>query len=298
MFGRIAIATAALLMLGAAPADRYQVPKPPRPATEWAAQCEEFDKWDKPGPPFKIHGRTYYVGTCGITAILIASDRGHAIIDSGTEAGAEIVAANVAAMGLRITDVKALYMSHEHFDHVGGMAKLQALSGATLGATGPAGSVMLSGLPAKDDPQFGQLPKMAAVDKLERILPGDEGYSARTIVTPVFTPGHTPGALSWTWKSCEGKTCLRIVYADSLNPISAKGYRFSDHPEYVAQFRAGIDRIAALPCDILITPHPGSSGMRARILKGSLVDGTACRTYAEGVSKRLDARLAEEQVGK
>ena len=39
----------------------------------FGGSCEDFDDWDKPTPPFRIHGDTWYVGTCGITALLIRS---------------------------------------------------------------------------------------------------------------------------------------------------------------------------------------------------------------------------------
>ena len=91
----------------------------------FAQACEDWDEWDKPAEPFLIHGNTWYVGTCGISAILIEGDDGLVLIDTGTAKGSEVVAANIASLGFKITDVKALLGSHEHFDHVGGMARLQ-----------------------------------------------------------------------------------------------------------------------------------------------------------------------------
>src|SRR3546814_5519051 len=38
---------------------------------EWAAQCEDWDEWDKTGPPFLVHGNTWSVGTCGISVLLV-----------------------------------------------------------------------------------------------------------------------------------------------------------------------------------------------------------------------------------
>jgi metallo-beta-lactamase class B len=297
MFGRIVVsALAALTLLGAAPKLVRPVPiKPPPAPAKWAAQCEDFDEWDKPGPPFRIHGRTYYVGTCGISAILIASPDGHVLIDSGTEKGAEAVHANVAWLGFWIGDVKALLMSHEHHDHVGGMAALAKRSGATLVTTAAGEKVMRTGQPSPDDPQFGLVPTMKPVAKVYPMDSTGSVIAARSVFKPVPTPGHTPGAMTWTWESCEGKNCLTIVYADSLSAISADGYRFSDHPEYVEQFRASLYKLAALDCDILITPHPGSSAMRKRTMGGTLVDPNACMTYAMNALERLNARLKQER---
>lgn len=267
---------------------------------DWAQACTDNDGWDKPGPPFRIYGRTYYVGTCGITSLLVVSSEGHTLVDSGTEKGAEVVLANIRALGFDPADVDTILMSHEHFDHVGGMARLQAATGATIVTTAPAAAVLRSGKPGADDPQAnsGHPPfapvtgKIAELDAERPQLMSDREF------TPLFTPGHTPGAMSWRWQECEGSACKTIVYADSLNPISADGYRFSDHPELVAAFRAGLAKVGASDCDILITPHPASAKLRPRLLGTlPLLDRDGCRAYAAGVSERLDQRLASEANG-
>ena len=50
-----------------------------------------------------------------------------------------------------------------------------------------------------------------------------------TTITAHHTPGHTPGATTWTWQSCEGARCLNMVYVDSLTPVSKDGFRYTDH---------------------------------------------------------------------
>src|SRR5919107_1318791 len=62
---------------------------------QYAAACAGSDDWDKPAPPVRIHGNTYMVGTCGISAILITGTEGHILIDAGTEQGGDLVAANI-----------------------------------------------------------------------------------------------------------------------------------------------------------------------------------------------------------
>jgi metallo-beta-lactamase class B len=120
-----------------------------------------------------------------------------------------------------------------------------------------------------------------------------------------LTPGHTPGSTTWTWRSCEGKRCLDVVYADSLNPISAPGFRFtgdSSRPDIAAGFRRSISVVGSLPCDVLLTVHPNFAGMdeklaRRRTQPGSepFVDPAACGTYAAEAGKKLDERVAEER---
>ena len=266
----------------------------------WAAACSDNDSWDKPGPPFRLYGNTYYVGTCGITALLVVDPEGHTLIDSGTDKGADVVLANIRALGFEPRDVKTLLMSHEHFDHVGGMAKLQAATGATIVTTTAAAEVLRSGKPGPDDPQAnsGHPLFQPVTGRIVTLEGAHDQLLGDRVFQPILTPGHTPGAVSWRWRECEGAECNSIVYADSLNPISADGYRFSDHPALVTAFRAGVAQIAATDCDIVVTPHPGSSNLRGRLLGATpLVDPAGCRAYAAGVTERLDKRLAAEAGG-
>jgi metallo-beta-lactamase class B len=123
-------------------------------------------------------------------------------------------------------------------------------------------------------------------------------------ITTHYTPGHTQGSTSWTWTSCADGRCLRMAYADSLTAISASGFRFSDHPGRVAAFHQAIATVAALPCDILLTPHPDASDFWQKVARrksdtdaAPLIDAGACRAYAANAGKKLDARLAQEHAG-
>ena len=121
-------------------------------------------------------------------------------------------------------------------------------------------------------------------------------------ITAHHTPGHTPGGATWSWRSCEGDRCLNIVYADSLTAVSAPGYRFSDAPEYVEAFRSTLDKVRGLPCDVLLSTHPVSSGLDGKIegrangvKPDPFIDSDACRAYADAATKTLERRLAEER---
>ena len=116
-----------------------------------------------------------------------------------------------------------------------------------------------------------------------------------SILIAALTPGHTPGAVTWHWGSCDGGVCRQIVYADSLSPVSRDDYRFSDHAAYLQAYRASIAKVASLDCDILITPHPSASGMPDRFPgRAPLENPDACHDYAAGLTKKLDERLAKE----
>jgi len=265
----------------------------------WVAACAGSDDWTKPAPPVRIHGNTYMVGTCGISSILIVGDQGDILIDGGPEEAADLIAANIRRLGYRVEDIKYLLNSHEHPDHAGGLAKLQRMSGAQLVASPAQADVLRSGVPAKDDPQLGILKPLppAHVDLIA--LNGQMIRLGNIAVTASATPGHTSGALTWHWGSCDGGVCRQIVYADSLTPVSSPSYRFTDHPLYVSAFRQSIATVAKLDCDILITPHPGASKMPDRFALGKpLLDENACKDYAAARAKDLDDRLAKEAATK
>jgi metallo-beta-lactamase class B len=112
-------------------------------------------------------------------------------------------------------------------------------------------------------------------------------------------PTHSPGSASWTWPSCEGGKCLTIAYADRVNTISADSYRFTDHPERVEAARAGLRVIEALPCDLLLTPHPSGSDLLKRLSgQAPLLTPRACVAYAAAGSDRLAKRLEREKAAR
>jgi metallo-beta-lactamase class B len=288
----VRLAAAALLLAGCA------TPAAPQPSAAaqqaWAAQCADESGWDDPGPPFQVYGNTYYVGTCGIAAILITGDAGHILIDTGTDKGAGLVQANIRALGFDPADVNILLMTHEHGDHVGGMATMQRATGARLLVSPHAAGAMRTGKASANDPQF-KLDQGMAPARVDGDVHDGVPVTLGTLsIMPLETPGHTPGATSWQWRACEGDACKTIVYADSLSAISDDAYRYTDHSAYVANFRRGLARLAQMDCDLLITPHPSASGMRDRLLAGGLTDPAACKAYADSRTKMLDERLAKE----
>lgn len=262
--------------------------------------CAADAGWDDPATPRRIYGNTWFVGTCGISALLVASPEGHILIDGATPKSGERIVANIRALGFKPEDVRAIVFSHEHFDHVGGLAALQAATGAPVLARAAAVQTLERGASDRSDPQMLVLEPFPAVAKVRTIADDEVVKVGPLRLQAVATPGHTAGGTSWTWRSCEGDVCRQMVYADSVSAISDDVYRYSDeaaHPGVVARFRNSLARISALDCDILITPHPSASRLWARIGPGAsepLVDKGACRAYAKGGTERFDKRLVDE----
>ena len=280
----------------ATPGTTAAVDVPACPASDNA-----MEGWNERAPPRRIFGNTWYVGTCGLTALLLTSDEGHILIDGATGPAGPLIEANIRALGFDPRQVKYLLNSHEHYDHAAGLAYLQGVTGAPLLARAPAVHTLRTGTSDRSDPQQLEFKTgFPAVPVVQTLDDGDTVRVGALAVTAHATPGHTAGGTSWTWRSCEGTHCMDVAYTDSVSAMSDKQYRYSDHPAMVAAFRRGLDTIAALPCDIHITPHPLASDLFARMQDApgkSLSDPGACRRYAETGRANLEARLGAERNG-
>ncbi len=282
--------TALALLIAATP----PLPKASTQRQALAAACAEREGWSDPAPPATIFGNVHFVGTCGITALLITGKDGHVLIDGATAQAAPGILANIRALGFEPRDVRLLLGSHEHVDHVGGLAVLQAATGARAIARAEAKAVLESGQVDADDPQAGSIPGFTGVKIEEVVTDGETIRLGPLALTAHATPGHTAGSTSWSFVACEVK-CHRIVYADSLTAVGPDSYRFADHPELIATLRRTFDKVAAMRCEVLLTPHPSASNMFARIGGGApLIDAAACTNYAAGARRRLGERLARE----
>jgi len=270
--------------------------------TSTCALCVE---WSRPQKPFRIFGNTYYVGTHGLSSILITSDSGHVLIDGGLPESAKQIAGNIRSLGFRIEDVKVILNSHVHFDHAGGIAELQQLSGARVIASVWSADVLRKGAMRRGDPQYEGGTPIAPVANVYELHDGERIVSGGNSITAHLTPGHTPGGTSWTWKSCEGPVCHDIVYADSLTPVSSGGFKFSNSREYpraLEDFEKSFVFLETTACDILITTHPEVSnfwdrleGREKGITPDPMVNSGACRRIAERGREQLRVRLTEER---
>jgi metallo-beta-lactamase class B len=297
MFARPA-ALAALVLLSACDPWWAFLPSGTPPA-QFVAQCQGKDGWSDPAPPVQIFGNVYDVGTCGIVSLLVVTPQGDVLIDTGPQDAAPLIARNIETLGPKLNQVTWILTSHEHRDHVGGLAELKRLTGARIAAREGVRQTLETGILDPADPQYTPKPSYPGA-RVDRVLRDGERIDMGPIVlTAHATPGHSPGSTSWTWRSCSRGECRNIAYVDSVTPVSNDGYRFSDHPDYVAAFRRSLGVIAALDCDILITPHPEASSLYERLAGGQpLADPQSCRRYAADGLAALDARLAKEAHGR
>ena len=263
-------------------------------------ECEQCAGWNEPQEAFRVHGNTWFVGTDGLSSILIESDDGLMLIDGGLPQSAALIVANVRSLGFDPLSIKAILVSHPHFDHAGGVAALQRFTRANVFTSAAGAPVLSSGQLSQDDPQYvadsdyGSFPPVSNVT----VVGDGEFVSVGNVdVRAVYTPGHTAGSVTWTWESCALNTCFDVVYADSMSPVSAQGFSFAatGTADQIIE-SAGI--IGDLDCDILLSPHPFFFGMYDKLERrdegNPFVNTFACTIYAESSLDWLEQRLKAE----
>ena len=153
--------------------------QPAPPSTGKLAACPQCAEMNAEHEPFRVYGNTYYVGMAGISAILIASAEGHVLLDGGLPESAILIAKNITKLGFDPDDIKLIVTSHEHFDHVGGVAALQKATNAAVAASAMGAQALQQGGPTPEDPQFSADRESTAYPPVEKVRVVTDGESLR-----------------------------------------------------------------------------------------------------------------------
>jgi metallo-beta-lactamase class B len=256
--------------------------------------------WNRPQKPFRVFGNTYWVGTRALGSVLVTSNAGHILIDAALPESVTQIREHIRELGFEVEDIKLILNTHDHYDHAGGIAELQRVSGAQVAASAASAAVLKTGSAEADDPQYGLLDSFPPVSSVQIVRNGRTLSVGPLHVTAHMTPGHTAGGTSWSWRSCEGARCLNIVYADSLSPVSNDTFKYTTSP-LLKQLEGSYTTLENLPCDILLTPHTGFSpvleNLAAREAGNSdaFVDDRACKSYVGAMRSNLLKRLNDER---
>jgi len=301
---------AAFLTLALFTTSAFAAPLEPDPPME----CTACAAWNRPMAPFRLFGNAWYVGPAGLSSILVeaGTEDGRpalVLIDGGLTQSAALIDANLRVAGFDPADVRVILNSHAHFDHAGGIAALQRATGARVVVSEAAADTFRSGQVPAHDPQAGYAPHngFPPVDNLETLPDGGTLTVGDTTFTLHWTPGHTPGGTSWSWETCDRGTCATVLYADSLSPVAAPGFRFSDPvPAFAGRttadlLRGSVEFLRDFDCGVLLSPHPAFFDLEtkraARVANPGAQSFLApgdCRVLAERYGTALDRRLAEE----
>ncbi|HZF68310.1 MAG TPA: subclass B3 metallo-beta-lactamase [Gemmatirosa sp.] len=210
----------------------------------------------RPAEPFRIAGNLYYVGANDVAAFLLTGPEGHVLIDGGYPGTAPMIMASIARLGFRVADVAVLLNSEPHQDHAGGLAALQAASGAKLWASEASAVTLAAGgadpdlaWPLRAVMRIGLL-GYPAVRVDHRVRDGDTIRVGPTTLTAHVTGGHTRGCTTWSFTVRDGDRVLNVVSACSLVVLGGMRY-----PEQAADLERTFRTLRGLPADIWVSSH-------------------------------------------
>jgi len=177
--------------------------------------------------------RLEHVSLGFVSAYVLARGSEAAIVDTGVAGSGAAIEETLAALGLTPADVRHVVLTHEHGDHVGGLAELEAgLTGATVWAG-----------PGDVDNVTTDLPLQEATD-------GSEVFGLGV----VHTPGHTPGSISLF----DTETGL-LVAGDAING-DGDGGLLGPNPNFTPDMttaEASVGTLAALSPVVAAFGHGG-----------------------------------------
>ena len=217
-----------------------------------AAGAQASPDWTEPFPAFRVAGNLYYIGSRGLASYLITTPQGHILINSDLEANVPMLKASIEQLGFKFGDVKILLISHAHWDHDAGSAKVKQLTGAKYMVMDADVPVVESG--GQEDFQYGgDTAQRYPPARADRVLhDGDTVTLGGATLVARLTPGHTKGCTTWTMTEREGGHELNVVIVCSPN-VNA-GYKLVGNAKYP-------------------TSDPSASGSRSSATSSSALTG-------------------------
>ena len=267
-----------------------------------AASAQNSPDWTEPFPPFRIAGNLYYVGSKGLANYLITTPQGNILINSDLEANVAMIQVSIEKLGFHLKDTKILLISHAHWDHDAGSAKIKEMTGASYMVMDGDVPVVESG--GKTDFQYGNNREfLYPPAKVDRVLhDGDEVRLGETVLVAHLTPGHTKGCTTWTMRVAEGGKTYDVVIIGSpnINP----GYKLvhnRDYPQIAADYERMWGVLKSLPCDIFLGAHGGYFGLEEKyaLLKdraNPFIDPGGYKKFVREKEQNFRTELAKQKL--
>ena len=211
-------------------------------------------------PPFKVFDNFYWLGTRQHSSWALQTSAGIIIIDTNFAwATHPEIIDGMTKLGLNPNDIKYVIISHAHGDHDQGAAELQERYSAQVVMGAPDWDATLK----RPATAAGGVPKKDISVGLEgrKLTLGD------TTVEIVFTPGHSPGTLSYVFPvKNQGQTVMVAYSGGTLTgAFGTDGARWD---EYIASQRKIAKVASDAGASVLLSNHSEYDGAytKARLL--------------------------------
>jgi metallo-beta-lactamase class B len=202
--------------------------------------------------PYKVFDNLYWLGTRQHSSWALGTTDGLIIIDTNFAwATQPEIIDGLTRLGLNPRDIKYVIISHAHGDHDQGAAELQSRFGAKVVMGAPDWDATL------------QRPATAAGGVPKRdISVGPEGTKITlgdTTVTVIFTPGHSPGTLSYVFPVKDQGRTVMVAYSGGTltGAFGTNGARWD---EYIASQRKIAKVAADAGASVLLSNHSEYDG--------------------------------------
>lgn len=211
--------------------------------------------WSKPYEPFRIAGNLYYVGTYDLACYLIATSKGHVLINSGLAESPPLIRKNVEALGFKFADIKILLTTQGHYDHVAGLAEIKKMTGAKMMVHERDAQVLADG--GNSDFVFGGKGLTFAPITADRLLhDGDTIQLGETKLLVLHHPGHTKGATSFLMDVKDEKRSWKVLIVNMPSILTLT--RLSGMPAYPnvgKDYAYTFESLKKLQFDIWVSSH-------------------------------------------
>jgi metallo-beta-lactamase class B len=268
-----------------------------------SAVAQDSPDWTEPFPAFHIAGNLYYVGSKGLANYLVTTPQGNILINSDLESNVPMIEASVEKLGFKFKDTKVLLISHAHWDHDAGSAKIKEMTGASYMVMDADVPVVESG--GKSDFQYGDSPSfLYPPTKVDRVLhDGDEVRLGGAVLVAHLTPGHTKGCTTWAMKVTEGGKTYNVVIIGSPN-VNA-GYKLihnNNYPQIAQDYERMWRVLKSLPCDIFLGAHGGYFGLEEKYPRmkdggaNSFIDPSGYKKFVAQKEQDFRTELAKQTL--
>jgi metallo-beta-lactamase class B len=253
--------------------------------------------WTRPIEPFQIADNLYWVGSADLGSYLFTSDAGHILLDVPLEENVGMIVENIRQVGFDPSDVEIIIASHSHFDHVGGLALMRAITGATvILSAADADIVARGGVGPTGAGGYAPIHADRFIDHRGTVRLG--GWT----LTAQLTPGHTPGCTSWSGNATIEGAPVSFAFVCSLSVLG--GYQLlgpgATFPGMGAAYCRSLATLQALTPDIFLAPHAGFIDLDEKLAalargdRRAFVDPEGYRTYLGSAAAGIERRLNEE----